>query len=99
MQPSTPSSDWKIHIYRVRSEWHQQRILTIFHRVARPGLTALGTRSGPDWFVVVESGSLASSIHAARIITTIDPRAVRTYEYESRPEDARTRPPGRAPAT
>lgn len=79
------ASDWKIQIYRVQSECRQRRILSAFQRIARPGVIALGTRSGPDWFVVVESCSYATEIHARRVVVTIDPTATRTYECEAPP--------------
>lgn len=93
MKPTSPSrTDWTIQIYRVQDERCLQRIIAAFHRIDRPGVVALGTQSGPDWYVVVECDSLASQIHAGRIVMTIDPRAVRTLECETRPEDTRTRP-------
>jgi hypothetical protein len=93
MKPSSPSiPDWKIQIYRVENERRQQRILSVFHRIDGPGIVALGTQSGPDWFVVLECSSFADQIRAKHIVLTIDPGAERTYEYEVRPEDVRTRP-------
>ncbi len=83
--------DWKIQIFRVQSQRRQQRILSVFHRIDHPGITALGTQSGPDWFVIVECSTFADQLRAARIVLTIDPLAVRTYECEARPEEARTR--------
>ena len=93
MKPTSLSdTDWKIRIYRVQDERCQQRILSVFHQIDRPGVVALGTQSGPDWFAIVECDSLAAQIRADRVVMTIDPRAIRTYECEARPEDARTRP-------
>jgi hypothetical protein len=93
LHDSPSQTEWKIQIYRVQSGLAQQRMLAAFRRIDRPGVIALGTQSGPDWFVIVESSSLVAEIHARRVVMTIDPKAVRTYEYELRPEDARTRRP------
>jgi hypothetical protein len=79
--------EWKIQIYRVQSHRRLQRMLAAFQRIDRPGVVALGTQSGPDWFVIIECGSLSAEIHARRVVMTIDPRAVRTYDCELRSED------------
>lgn len=82
---------WRIQIYSVRDCLSQQRILSAIHRIDSPGVVALGTQSGPDWFVIVECSSLVDQIRAHRIVTTIDPRAVRTYDHRSSPGDTHTR--------
>lgn len=88
---SSSQADWKIQIFRVQGHLRQQRMLAAFRRIDRPGVVALGTQSGPEWFVIIECSSLAAEIQARRVVMTIDPTAVRTYEYELRPEGARTR--------
>lgn len=93
LQDAPSKAGWKIQIFRVQGERRQQRILSVFHRIDRPGITALGTQSGPDWFVIVECCSFADQLRASRVILTIDPLAVRTYESEARPEEVRTRRP------
>jgi hypothetical protein len=91
LHDSPSQTEWKIQIYRVQSAIRQQRMLAAFRRIDRPGVIALGTQSGPDWFVIIECCSFTAEIHARRVVKAIDPKAVRTYEYELRPEDARTR--------
>lgn len=92
MLPSSPSTtQWKIHIYRVLDEARQQEILSAFRRIARPGVVALGTQSGPEHFVIVECCSLLNQFYARRVVLTIDPFAERTVECEAGPEEARTR--------
>lgn len=90
---SSLKTEWKLHIYRVRDASRQQRILAAFIEIARPGVVALGTQSGPDHFVIVESCSLMNQVYARRVVMTIDPLATRTYECEADPEEARTRHP------
>lgn len=91
MLQGTPSkTEWKIHIYRVRGKSRQQSILAAFKRIARPGVIALGTQSGPEHFVIVECCSLLNQFYARRVILTIDPFAERTYQYEAGPEETRT---------
>lgn len=84
-------TDWTIQIYRVRSESRQQSVLSAFKRIARPGVIALGTQSGPEHFVIVECCSLLNQFYARRVVLTIDPLAERTYECETDPEENRTR--------
>lgn len=86
-------TEWKIHIYRVRDASRQQHILSAFKQAARPGIVALGTQSGPDSFVIAECYSLMNEIYARRLVMTIDPLAVRTYECEADPEETRTQRP------
>src|SRR4051794_15028872 len=78
----------KIQIYRVQSVRWQQRTLAAFRRIDRPGIVALGTQSESDWFVIVECNSLTTELHARRVVLAIDPKAVRTYEYEIRRPEA-----------
>lgn len=92
MLAKSPSkTEWKIQIYRVRDERHQQHILSTINRSERPGVIALGAQSGPDKFVILECCSLMNQIWARRIVMMNDPLASRTYECEERPEDVRTR--------
>lgn len=80
-QAVTSLTQWKIHVYRVRTSRRQQRILSAFERIARPGVIATGAESGSDCFIVVEYSTRSAEIHALRVIRTIDPGAERTYEF------------------
>lgn len=88
MLQDSPQREWKIQIYRVRSAIRQQRILAAFHRIGSPGVTALGTQAGPDWFVILECSSLTDEIRARRVVMAIDPRASRTYQSRPGPVPA-----------
>lgn len=92
-QSTSVRTVWKIHIYRVRDEDRQQRIVSAFKQMARPGVVALGTQSGPDFFVIVECCSLMNEVYARRVVRTIDPLADRTFECEADPEEVRTQRP------
>lgn len=84
-QPSRP--DWTLQIYRIRDEGRQQRILSAFDCIGRPGVVAVGVQVDDQWFIVLECGSWLTEMHARRLLTAIDPRAVRTYERQG-PADA-----------
>lgn len=71
---------WKLHIYQVRTQKRQQRILSAFARIGRPGVVATAAESGPEWFVIVEFSTRSTEIHAMRVVRILDPGAVRTYE-------------------
>lgn len=85
LRDSSSPTRWKVQVFRVRGALHQRRILSAFRRIGRPGVIALGTHSGRDWFVVVECSSLPTEVRARRVVMTIDPHAVRTYACEGRP--------------
>ncbi|MCW2770016.1 MAG: hypothetical protein JWR27_1449 [Aeromicrobium sp.] len=82
---------WSLHVYRVRDQQRQQRILTAFERIAYPGVTALGSRSGPEWLVIAECQSFGDQIRARRVIRTVDPDAERDRRSELTPEEVRVR--------
>jgi hypothetical protein len=64
--------EWSLLIYRVRDDVHQQKILHAFRRVAKLGITVLGTQEGADRFVIVDCETTALEEHARRIILRID---------------------------
>lgn len=84
------SGNWCIEIYRVSNQNRQECILGAFDEIRRPDVTALGSQSGQDRFVIVELMKPAARIHALRVIVTIDPHAELTYSTLA-PEPARSR--------
>ncbi|MCW2824914.1 MAG: hypothetical protein JWQ91_1831 [Aeromicrobium sp.] len=87
----TSQIGWPLHVYRVRDEARQQSILRAFRRIAYPGVTALGSRSGPECFVIAECRSFGDQIRARRVIRIVDPDAERDRICELSPEEVRTR--------
>lgn len=80
---------WVLHIYRVETRWHQQRILLTLGRIGGSGVIATAVQSDADWLVILECSTPSTETDAARVIVTIDPAAVRTYEFDgSRQGDA-----------
>lgn len=82
MPQSFPVPAWIIHIYRVKTRWHQQRILSTLACIGGSGIVATDVRSGSDWFVILECSTSATEIDAMRVVVAIDPDAVRTYEFD-----------------
>jgi hypothetical protein len=78
-----PAPAWTIRVYRVRSERCQQRIVDAFARIGRDEVTVSPAQSGPEWFVIVEYVTTPAEAHVSRVVLTIDPGAVRTYECEA----------------
>jgi hypothetical protein len=77
MSVSPDEFRWSLLIYRVSGPARQQRILRAFHRIASPGMTVLGTQSGPDWFVIVDCDSMVHELRARRLIVGMDRAATR----------------------
>jgi hypothetical protein len=72
---------WSVEIFHVFDHDRQQRILEVFRDIGRPHVTALGTQSGPDWFVVVETSSWEDRFFARNIISAIDAHSTQTYSF------------------
>ena len=72
------STEWSLLIYHVSAEASQQRILRAFHRIAWPGVTALGTHDDADCFVIVDCESEHRARHVRGVILRIDPDATQT---------------------
>ena len=71
-------SEWSLSIYRVSGDAFQQRILRAFHRIAWPGVTALGTQDDAECFVIVDCESEHRAGHVRGVILRIDPDAAQT---------------------
>jgi len=82
-----PDSEWSLSIYRVSGDAFQQRILRAFHRIAWPGVTALGTQHDADHFVIVDCDSERRERHARGIILRIDPDATWTLRSDAHGPD------------
>jgi hypothetical protein len=74
---------WSVEVYYVLDGDRQQRILEAFRdSSAREEITALGTQSGRDWLVVVETGSVEDRFFARNTIKAIDVHATRSYSFK-----------------
>jgi hypothetical protein len=73
---------WSVEVYYVLDRDRQQRILEAFRDSTREEITALGTQSGRDWFVVVETGSVEDRFFARNTIKSIDVHATRSYSFK-----------------
>jgi hypothetical protein len=74
---------WTVEIFRVANQDRQQVILTAFRAVERADVNALGTQSGNDWFVVVETSSPEDRFLVRTIISTMDSQSTRAYSFRA----------------
>jgi hypothetical protein len=76
--PLTPR--WSLEIFRMTSERSQQRALQVFDQVRIPGVHTLGAVQ-PDgsFFLVVDAARIADCVRSRRIVTHVDPSAVRVH--------------------
>lgn len=79
-------------VYRITNQVRQQRILRAIERVADPAITALGTTTDGEFFIVAESRTAVADMHVRRIVVSLDLSATRvsTVEklYDERPPSA-----------
>lgn len=69
-------------IYRVTNEARQQRILRAIERVGDPAITADGTTTDGEYFIVARSASATADMHARRIVISLDLSATRVSTSE-----------------
>ncbi len=74
---------WSIEIHHVLNHHRQQCILKAFRDIGRAEVTALGSQSGGDWFVVVETSTVEDRFFARSTISAIDEHATRAYSYKA----------------
>jgi hypothetical protein len=79
----TQQRRWSIEIYHVLDHDRQQRILEAFRDIGRAEVTALGSQSGRDWFVVVETSTVEDRFFVRSTISAIDEHATRAYTYRA----------------
>ncbi|MEO6605521.1 MAG: hypothetical protein ABIN55_07895 [Aeromicrobium sp.] len=79
-----PSSEKAVRssIYRITNEARQQRILRAIERVADPAITALGTTTDDEFFIVAESRTALADMHVRRIVVSLDLSATRVSTAE-----------------
>lgn len=70
---------WAVEMFMVSDEVRQELILGTFLDAALPHVLALGSRSGHECYVTVETPSVDDRILVRRVISSIDPEAQRTY--------------------
>jgi hypothetical protein len=85
MSEMSEQRQWSVEIFHVLDHDRQQRILEAFRDISRADVTALGTQSGRDWFVVVETGSWDDRFFARNTIAAIDAHATRAYSFQPPP--------------
>ena len=71
------ASPWYVEIVRVSSQDNQQDLLRLLHEVA--GVTALGSSSGSEHFVVFECPDLRLKRAIEKLFVDVDPAAVLTH--------------------
>jgi len=74
---------WSIEIFHVLNHDRQQRILQAFRDIGRAEVTALGSQSGRDWFVVVETSTVEDRFFVRSTIAAIDEHATRAYSHKA----------------
>lgn len=79
---STSPKSVRSSIYRVTNEARQQRILRAIQRVADPAITALGTTTDGEFFIVAECASATADMHVRRIVVSLDLSATRVTVSE-----------------
>jgi hypothetical protein len=70
-------SPWYVEIVRVSSNEKQQELLRLLHDVA--GVTALGSTSGSDQFVIFECPDLRLKAAVEKLLVEVDPSSVLTH--------------------
>ena len=68
---------WFLEIVHVSSHEKQQDLLTLLHDVAN--VTALGSTSGPDHFVVFECPDRRLKVAIEKLFTEVDPESESTF--------------------
>lgn len=74
-----PPTPWYLEIVLVSSQQKQQDLLTLLHEVA--GVTALGSTSGSDHFVIFECPDIRLKIAVEKLFTDVDPTSVLTETH------------------
>ena len=72
------ATPWFVEIVRVSSYQKQQDLLTLLHEVA--SVTALGSSSGADHFVVFECPDQRLKLAIEKLFGEVDPASIATYE-------------------
>ena len=79
--------------YRVSNEPRQQRILRAIERVGDASITAHGTNSDGEFFVVASCASATADMHVRRIVISLDLSATRVTTPEPLYDDGRPSTP------
>ena len=74
-----PTTPWYLEIVRVSSREKQQDLLTLLQDVA--SVTALGSSSGPDHYVVFECPDRRLKTSIEKIFREVDPASVLTETH------------------
>ena len=78
--PPMTTTPWYLEIVRVSSFERQQEFLRLLHEV--DGVTALGSSSGPDHFVIFECSNLRLKAAVEKFLTEVDPSSVLTQTHQ-----------------
>jgi len=76
---TTRTTPWYLEIVRVSSREKQQDLLTLLHDVA--SVTALGSSSGPDHYVVFECPDRRLKTSIEKLFGEVDPASVLTETH------------------
>lgn len=71
------ASPWYVEIVRVSSHENQQDLLTLLHEVT--GVTALGSSSDSEYFVIFECPDLRLKRAIEKLFVDVDPASVFTH--------------------
>ena len=77
------TSPWYVEIVLVSSFEKQQDLLSLLHDVA--GVTALGSSSGSDHFVIFECPDRRLKIAVEKLFVDVDPASVLTQTHHHQP--------------
>jgi hypothetical protein len=71
MSQSRHEPSWSA-IYKLTSEPRQQRILRAIDRIDHPGITALGTATDGEFFIVAKCTTAVADVRVRRIVMSLD---------------------------
>ena len=77
---------WYLEVVRVSTEEKQQDLLTLLREVA--SVTALGSSSGPDYYVVFECPDQRLKAAIEKLFGELDPAAEPTFQSDRPLQDA-----------
>ena len=84
-----PIRHWSLYVFSVAGSRAQQQILRSITHLQRDGVTALGTRRGSEYFVIVDYDTAGDRSQAKQVVLSIDPHATISFagrKHQIRPE-------------
>lgn len=74
---------WALSVFRVEDHVAQQRVLRALRRLGRADLTAMGTRRGSEFFVVIDWDCASDGFPPTKVVLTADRRASTSFTSRS----------------